>query len=108
MALKIRLRKQGRTNRPFYRIVVTDSRSKRDGRYIESIGWYNPVEADTTKNLQLNGERVLHWLEHGAVLSENMENLVAQGAPDVMKWKKEKVLAHRAKVAAKRKAKKAA
>lgn len=108
MALKIRLRKQGRTNRPFYRIVVTDGRNKRDGRYVESIGWYNPVEAEAEKNLFLNGERVRHWLEQGAVLSENTEQLVARAAPEVIQWKKEKEIALRAKMATKRRTRKKA
>ena len=46
MALKIRLRQQGRNNRPFYRLVVTDARSPRDGKYVEALGWYNPFEAE--------------------------------------------------------------
>ncbi len=45
MALKIRLRQQGRNNRPFYRLVVTDVRSPRDGKYVEMLGWYNPFES---------------------------------------------------------------
>ena len=46
MALKIRLRQQGRKNRPFYRLVLTDSRTPRDGKYVEALGWYNPIEKD--------------------------------------------------------------
>ena len=70
MALKIRLRQQGRTNRPFYRIVVADARTRRDGKYVESLGWYNPFEADESKNFALDADRVQYWLNTGAELSE--------------------------------------
>ena len=53
MALKIRLRQHGRSKRPFYRVIVTDSRNPRDGRYVECVGWYNPLEAEAEKNLSL-------------------------------------------------------
>ena len=49
MALKIRLRQQGRKNRPFYRMVVTDVRAPRDGKYCEALGWYNPFETELDK-----------------------------------------------------------
>jgi len=108
MALKIRLRKQGRTNRPFYRMVVTDSRNPRDGRYVETLGWYNPHESDADKNMRISEDRVEHWLAQGAVLSEKAKALVAQVAPSVVKAMKEKTLERRKKAAAKRKARKAA
>ena len=106
MALKIRLRQQGRTNRPFYRLVVTDSRSPRDGKYVEAIGWYNPIEAEDEKKLAFKEDRVQHWLNNGAQMSECVESLLRKTAPTIVKGQTEKKLAHRAKVAAKRKAKK--
>lgn len=108
MALKIRLRQQGRTKRPFYRVVVTDSRRPRDGRYVETIGWYNPLETDCEKLLNIREDRVEHWLSQGAILTEKAEALVAKAAPGVVKVLKEKELARRQKAVAKRKARKAA
>ncbi|HEV8052932.1 MAG TPA: 30S ribosomal protein S16, partial [Parachlamydiaceae bacterium] len=84
MALKIRLRQQGRTNSPFYRIVLTDVRAPRDGKYLEVLGWYNPFEAEQEKNLSLNAARIQHWLNLGAEISDTAEALVAQVAPSVI------------------------
>jgi small subunit ribosomal protein S16 len=108
MALKIRLRKQGRINRPFYRLVVADTRTKRDGKYVEQLGWYNPLAGGNDETLKVDGQKVLYWLEHGAEISEKAKALVAQAAPEVVRQYKEKVLAHKAKVAQKRKKKAAA
>ncbi len=67
MALAMRLSKGGRKNRPFYRIVVTDKRMPRDGRYIERLGTYNPLLAkDDASRVVLNEERIKHWLGEGA------------------------------------------
>lgn len=104
MALKIRLRQQGRNNRPFYRLVVTDCRSPRDGKYIEMVGWYNPFEAEVEKGLHLEAARIQHWLGLGAQLTESAEALVSKGAPSVTQWLTGRKLAHRAKMTAKRKA----
>ena len=64
MATKIRLKRIGRRNRPFYRMVIMDSRKKRDGAAVEELGWYNPV--DLTHSFDLKDERILHWLSKGA------------------------------------------
>lgn len=67
MALKIRLARGGAKKRPYYRIVVTDSRMARDGRFIERIGSYNPLLArDDEKRIELNTERAQYWLGNGA------------------------------------------
>ena len=108
MALKIRLRQQGRTNSPFYRIVLTDVRAPRDGKYLEVLGWYNPFEAEQEKNLSLNAARIQHWLNLGAEISDTAEALVAQVAPSVIRAQTEKALALKAKATAKRKARKKA
>lgn len=108
MALKIRLRQQGRNNRPFYRLVLTDVRAPRDGKYLEALGWYNPFEEELDKNLFVNAERVQHWLNLGAEISESAESLVAKVAPSIIRTQTEKVLAHKAKATAKRKARKKA
>ena len=65
MATKIRLKRIGRRNRPFYRLIVIDSRKQRDGAAIEEVGWYNPI--DENHSYDLKGDRILHWLNHGAV-----------------------------------------
>ncbi|MFQ5730163.1 MAG: 30S ribosomal protein S16 [Waddliaceae bacterium] len=108
MALKIRLRQQGRTNRHFYRVVVTDCGNSRDGRYVEALGWYNPFEADAEKNLNIKEDRVQFWIDRGAVLTTKAEALVARAAPNVIKSKKEKEIARKAKTLAKKKARRKA
>lgn len=104
MALKIRLRQQGRKNRATYRLVVTDCRSPRDGKYVEMLGWYNPFESEEDLTLSIQSDRIQHWLDQGAQFTDKARALVAKVAPAVLRQQKEKELAHRAKVAAKRKA----
>lgn len=103
MALKIRLRQQGRTNLAFYRLVVTDTRSPRDGKYVEALGWYNPIEAEDDKKLAIKEDRIQHWLSVGAQLTDNAENLLRKSAPHIIKELTQKKLAHKAKAATKRK-----
>lgn len=105
MALKIRLRQQGRTNRTVYRLVVTDTRSPRDGKYVEALGWYNPIEAEEDKKMSVKEDRIQHWLSVGAQLSETAETLIKKAAPQLIRQHTEKRLAQRAKTAAKRKEK---
>lgn len=79
MALKIRLSRGGAKKRPFYRIVVADARSPRDGRYIERIGTYNPMVAkDHPERLLFDEERVRHWLSNGAVPSDRVARFLGQ------------------------------
>jgi small subunit ribosomal protein S16 len=108
MAIKIRLRQQGRNNRPFYRLVAADARSPRDGKYIEALGWYNPFEAEAEKNFFMKADRVQHWLNVGAQLTESVKSLIEKTAPSITLAETKKVLAHRAKVARKRRASKKA
>ncbi len=68
MSTKIRLKRGGRKKSPFYTIIVIDSRSRRDGRPIESLGWHNPFTDETN----LNAERYEHWCKIGAIPSERM------------------------------------
>jgi small subunit ribosomal protein S16 len=73
MALKIRMARAGAKKRPFYSIVVADSRSPRDGRFIEKLGSYNPMLAkDHPERVKLKAERVQHWLSVGALPSERV------------------------------------
>ncbi len=67
MAVKIRLARAGTTNRPFYHIVATNATSRRDGRFLEKLGTYNPLEAKTSENrFKFNPERLNYWLSTGA------------------------------------------
>ena len=74
MAVKLRLRREGTVKRPHYRIVATDSRSPRDGRFIETIGNYHPLDNPSTINV--DGERALHWLRHGAIATSAVQKLL--------------------------------
>jgi small subunit ribosomal protein S16 len=73
MALAIRLARGGMKKRPYYRIVVTDSRNARDGKFIEKIGTYNPLLAkDSPERVKLDGDRAAHWLSVGAQPSDRV------------------------------------
>jgi len=78
MSLKIRLSRGGAKKRPYYKIVVADSRSPRDGRFIERIGSYNPMVAkDHPERLTLDTERAKHWLSVGATPSDRVSRFLA-------------------------------
>jgi small subunit ribosomal protein S16 len=72
----IRLSRGGAKNRPFYQIVVTDSRSGRDGRYIERIGFFNPLARGNEEKLRLDSERVEYWKANGAQPSDRVAKLI--------------------------------
>lgn len=74
--VSIRLSRGGAKKRPFYHVVVTDSRNRRDGRYIERIGYYNPVGKDHEENLRLDVERADYWISQGAKPSERVAALL--------------------------------
>lgn len=76
MAVKIRLKRIGAKKAPFYRIVVADSRSPRDGRFIEEIGTYNPVSKPA--EVKIDEESVLNWLKNGAKPSDTVRNLLSK------------------------------
>lgn len=76
MAVKLRLKRMGSKKRPFYRIVVADSRSPRDGRIIEQIGTYNPVASE--KDLKIDEELALKWLADGAQPSDTVRDLLSE------------------------------
>lgn len=73
MAVKLRLQRKGRKAAPFYHIVVADSRSPRDGRFIEKIGTYNPLTIPAT--IELNNERAAHWLSMGAQPTDTVNSI---------------------------------
>lgn len=76
--VKIRLTRGGAKKRPFYHIIVTDSRSARDGRNIERVGFYNPVATGGEKRVELDVARVQHWVGQGAQLSDKVADLYKQ------------------------------
>ena len=78
--VKIRLTRGGAKKRPFYHIVVTDSRNKRDGRSIERIGYYNPVAQGNEKRFELDAARIEHWVGHGAQLTDKVRALVKEAS----------------------------
>ncbi len=74
MAVKIRMKRMGAKKKPFYRIVVSDSRSPRDGRFIEEIGYYNPLRDPV--EISVNAERVKYWISQGAQPSDTVRALL--------------------------------
>ncbi len=96
MALIIRLRQQGKNNAQTYRLVVTDERFPRDGKYIEKLGWYNPLFPNE-KGAIFHNERVEHWLNQGALISDRAKSLVKRFAPEVYKNYMEKLRKKKAK-----------
>ena len=75
--VKIRLKRMGMKKKPFYRLVVTDSRSPRDGRFIEEIGYYNPVS--DVDSLKINEERAKYWVGTGAPPTDTVRGLLKKG-----------------------------
>jgi len=76
----IRLARGGAKKRPFYNIVVADSRHRRDGRFIERVGFYNPVATEGEEGLRLALDRIDHWKHQGAKLSDTVAGLVKRAA----------------------------
>jgi small subunit ribosomal protein S16 len=76
----IRLSRGGSKGRPFFNVVVADSRNRRDGRFIERVGFYNPVAASGQEGLRLEMERLSYWQSKGAQLSDTVARLVKQHA----------------------------
>lgn len=76
MAVKMRLMRMGSKKRPFYRIVVADSRSPRDGKFIEILGTYNPIA--TEDNTKLNEEVIMKWLNNGAIPTDTVKAILSK------------------------------
>jgi small subunit ribosomal protein S16 len=74
--VKIRLRRMGRRNKPFYRVVVADSRSPRDGKFIDIIGYYNPLTDPAT--ISIDEEKILKWLKYGAQPTDTVRSLLGK------------------------------
>jgi small subunit ribosomal protein S16 len=75
VSAKIRLKRYGTKKRPFYRVVVVDSRAPRDGRTLEELGFYHPIEVEG-KQFQVKEERVRAWLDHGALPTDTVRQLL--------------------------------
>lgn len=76
MAVKLRLKRMGAKQRPFYRVVAADSRSPRDGRFIETIGTYDPIKGED--NVKIDEEKAIKWLSNGAQPTDTVKNLLSQ------------------------------
>ena len=78
MAVKLRLVRVGKTKQPTYRIVAADARSPRDGRFIERLGFYNPIATEREQGLRLSLDRIEYWTGHGAQVSPTVQRLIKQ------------------------------
>jgi small subunit ribosomal protein S16 len=76
MAVSMRLKKCGNKNNHFFRLVVADARSPRDGKFIEEIGWYNPYTEETVDKVSVKEERAIYWLGQGVKVSPTVKNLL--------------------------------
>ena len=74
----IRLSRGGAKKRPFYHVVVTDSRNRRDGRYLERLGYFNPGATGQDVRLKIDAERVQHWVGQGAIPSDRVSKLLKE------------------------------
>ncbi|WP_170870483.1 30S ribosomal protein S16 [Pantoea sp. 1.19] len=74
----IRLARHGAKKRPFYQVVVTDSRNARNGRFIERVGFFNPIASGQAEGLRLDLDRIEHWVGQGATLSDRVNALIKQ------------------------------
>ena len=86
----IRMARGGAKNRPFYNIVVADSRMPRDGRFLERIGFYNPKAPESEKNFRIALDRVEHWVKLGAQPSAAVKKLIKRGKSEVAAGAQEK------------------
>ncbi len=76
----IRLARGGSKKRPFYRIVATDKRNSRDGRFLEKLGYFNPIASGNEKRLEMDMERVEHWVSKGAQPSDRVASLIKENS----------------------------
>jgi small subunit ribosomal protein S16 len=97
MALKIRLWRQGCKNKASYRVVVANTQSPRDGKYVEAIGWYNREGKTDEQKRSIHADRLLHWISLGAQMSQTVMAIAKQAVPEAMKEYTKKVEARVAK-----------
>lgn len=85
--VRIRMQRLGRRNRPFYRINAIDKRTRRNGKVIENLGWYDPIAKDESKQLSLNADRIKYWLSVGAQPSDTVRDFLAKAdLIDTAEW----------------------
>ncbi|NDV62772.1 30S ribosomal protein S16 [Puniceicoccales bacterium CK1056] len=99
MAVKIRMQRGGATHNPHYRVVVTDSRSPRDGRFVEKVGTYDPKNKDASKHINLNLERIDYWVSVGAKPSDTVRSLIKKARKGAVEVEAPAVKAEAAPVA---------
>lgn len=90
MVVAIRMKRMGRKNRPFYRVYASDSRSPRDGRTIEPLGFYDPLAPKAENQLKLDAERIKYWVSVGAQPSEVMWSLIERSGIEITRKQKER------------------
>lgn len=78
--VKIRLSRGGSKKRPFYHLTVADSRSSRDGRFIERVGFFNPLARGQEERLRVDSDRIEHWVGQGAQISDRVKSLIKDAA----------------------------
>ncbi len=78
MAVKLRLKRMGSKQKPFYRIVAADSRSPRDGKFLESVGTYDPIKKDENVTVDINEERALYWMQNGAIPTDTVRSILSK------------------------------
>ncbi len=105
MSLKLRLTRMGRRHKPFFRLNAIDSRTPRDGRIVEKLGHYDPIEKDAAKQLVLKKDRIEYWLSVGAIPSETVAELIATIGIESKHYKQIKTRLAKAREIAKKKGK---
>jgi len=103
MAVKLRLTRLGRRHRPFFRINAVEARTPRDGKILERLGHYDPIEKDKSKQVVIDTERVRYWLEKGAIPTETVAQLLARCGIKTTVEQERKARRQRAKAIAKKK-----
>lgn len=89
--LRIRLQRYGRRNRPFYRLAAVDKRTRRDGPVVEQLGWFDPLEKDPAKQIEIKEDRVKYWLSVGAQPTDTVRDFLAKrNLVDTSSWEKER------------------
>ncbi len=86
----IRLARRGSKKRPFYQVIVTDKRHPRDGRFIEKLGFFNPIESNINVNLDLNLIRIEYWINQGAKISDRVLKLIKDFKNKLVNMKNDK------------------
>ena len=103
MSVKLRMTRMGKRHRPFYRINAVESRTPRDGRIIEKLGHYDPIEKDPAKQVALNSERIKYWLSKGAIPSDTVSQILLRNGIKHKQAEQRTARRRRAKMAARKK-----